>query len=381
MSNIRAIVDTIKNPSSNKTLNEEGRIVSVKETKDLLEITYNRDGISPEQKRVIEDLFIGELKKAVEEDKIYIKTVSSDSSDVYKSIGSNEPKKEEKPASLQVGHAKGLPAKRKLDNIKNVIAVSSGKGGVGKSTVSVNLALSLKNEGKKVGLIDADIYGPSIPMLLGKRDAKPMATEGKKIKPVEAHGIHFISFGLFINEKDPVIWRGPMLGGVLNQFLFDVEWGELDYLIVDLPPGTGDVQLSMIQAVDMTGIIGVSTPQDVAILDSIKGLKMFEQVKTPVIGTIENMSYFVPDDMPDKKYFIFGEGGLKQVTKELELSFLGEVPLEIELRKSCDSGKPYMATTEFNGKPVWQAYTSIAKKLIESTSGEKKGFFSKLLGK
>ncbi len=384
MSKIEEVINTIKNPATSVALSEEGRIVSIKDEGGNLEIIYNREGISPEQKRVIEDLFICELRPLIDEDKIYIKTVSGDTKDIYKSVEKpHEKKKQDQPASLKVGHGSGLPAKRKLENVKNVIAVSSGKGGVGKSTVSVNLALSLKNQGKKVGLIDADIYGPSIPMLLGRRDAKPLATDDKKIKPVEAHGVYFMSFGLFIGEKDPVIWRGPMLGGVLNQFLFDVDWGELDYLIIDLPPGTGDVQLSMIQAVEMTGVVGVSTPQDVALLDSTKGLKMFEQVKTPVLGTIENMSYFAPDDMPEKKYYIFGEGGVEKAAAELGLNFLGQVPLEISLRESCDKGEPYMATSQFEERPVWNAYTSIAKKLIELTSTDtgKKGFFSKILGK
>jgi ATP-binding protein involved in chromosome partitioning len=266
---------------------------------------------------------------------------------------------------------------------KRVIAVSSNKGGVGKSTVAVNLAFSLKNLGKKVGLLDADIYGPSMPMLLNKREAKPGATSEKKILPIDAYGIPFISFGLFINEKDPVIWRGPMLGGVLNQFLFDVAWTDLDYLIIDLPPGTGDMQLSMVQATEIDGVIVVSTPQDVAILDSRKGLNMFNQVKIPILGMVENMSYFVPDDAPQKKYFIFGEGGVKKAAAELNVNLLAEIPLELALREGSDKGQPYMNEKKYEGRPVWNAYMTLAKNIEHSFNdspkeGEQKGFFKRL---
>jgi ATP-binding protein involved in chromosome partitioning len=374
---IKQLIESIKNPNSGETLHSEGRIVDLKVQDNNLEFTYDRTGITPEQKRKIEDVIISELEGKVSEDSITIKTVSKDSSDVYQ--GGSKP--QEKPAQLAVGHGSSLPQKRKVDGVKKIIAVSSGKGGVGKSTVSVNLALALKNLGNKVGLLDADIYGPSIPMLLGKRDAKPVAAEDKKIAPVEAHGISFISFGNFIDEKDAVIWRGPMLGGVLNQFLFDVKWGDLDYLILDLPPGTGDVQLSMIQATNIDGVVGVSTPQDVALLDSTKGINMFAKVEVPVLGLIENMSYFAPDDMPEKKYFIFGENGAKNAAEKQGLNFLGEIPIEIALRESCDNGNPYMANNSYEGRPVWKAYIDIAKGLMESTTEKKKGFFSKILGK
>jgi ATP-binding protein involved in chromosome partitioning len=377
---IKDIIHSIKNPNTNETLSSEGRIKQLTYENGQLTLVYNRDGITPEQKRMIEDVIINELKSEVEEDKILVKTTSTDSSDVVGAKPQPQAQKPQQSANLKTGHGTPLPQKKRVENVKKVIAVSSGKGGVGKSTVSTNLAFALKNQGKKVGLLDADIYGPSIPMLLGKRDAKPLSSDNKKILPIETNGLKFISFGLFIGEQDPVIWRGPMLGGVLNQFLFDVEWGELDYLIIDLPPGTGDVQLSMVQATDIDGIIGVSTPQDVALLDSTKGLKMFGQVKVPVLGVIENMSYFSPDDMPEKKYFIFGEGGAKNAAEGLGIPFLGDVPMEIALRESCDKGQPYMNNMDFEGRPVWNAYTEIAKKVIDNTDEKKKGFFSKILG-
>ena len=222
-----------------------------------------------------------------------------------------------------------------------------------------------------------------MPMLLNQRGTKPGATDDKKILPIDAYGIPFISFGLFINEKDPVIWRGPMLGGVLNQFLFDVAWEGLDYLIIDLPPGTGDMQLSMIQATDIDGAIVVSTPQDVALLDSKKGLAMFNQVKVPILGMVENMSYFVPDDNQSKKYFIFGEGGVKKAAQELNVNLLAEIPLEIALREGSDTGKPYMNEKKYEGRPVWNAYMSLAKNVDQcfneqSTTDEPKGFFKRL---
>ncbi len=379
MDHIRQILESIKNPATGETFGAEKRIEKLENKNGALHFTYKRDGITPEQKKTIESVIVNELKQHFSEDNIFIMTTSTNSADVF---GKKEPAKPApEKANLKVGHGNPLPTKRKVNGAKQIIAVSSGKGGVGKSTVSTNLAIALKNQGMKVGLLDADIYGPSIPMLLGMRDAKPVSTDDKKIAPIESNGIKFMSFGLFIGEADPVIWRGPMLGGVLNQFLFDVDWGELDYLILDLPPGTGDVQLSMIQATDITGVVGVSTPQDVAILDSRKGFKMFGQVNVPVLGLIENMSYFVPDDMPEKKYFIFGSGGVSNVAKELETNFLGDIPMEIALRESCDKGTPYMSNNSYEGRPVWNAYTSIAKKLIELTSPEKKGFFSKILGR
>ena len=203
----------------------------------------------------------------------------------------------------------------------------------------------------------------------------------KKIIPVESCGIKFMSFGFFIEEGEPVIWRGPMLGGVLNQFLFDVEWGELDYLIIDLPPGTGDMQLSMIQSLEVDGVAVVSTPQDVALLDAKKGLEMFNKMDTPVLGMIENMSYFVADES-DKKYYIFGQGGVKKACEEIKTNFLGEIPLEVELRESSDKGTPYMDNPNYEGRSVWKGYMDLAKKIDDVLEGkEKKSFFGKLFSK
>lgn len=350
---------------------------------ECISIRYSREGLDREAKKSLEDKMYDLLcSKGLDEAKIKIMAVSS----TLQNNNEPAPKKEEassSPAGLKTGHGPGMPAKKRIEGVQKVIAVSSAKGGVGKSTVSVNLALTLSKQGYKVGLIDADIYGPSVPTLMGQRNAKPQANEDKKIMPIQAHGVSFISFGLFISEKDPVIWRGPMLGGVLNQFLFDVEWGELDYLILDLPPGTGDIQLSMIQATEVDGVVVVSTPQQVALLDSQKGLQMFRQVNIPVLGMVENMSYFCADDDQSKKYFLFGEGGVKKACETLNVEVLGEVPMEIALRESCDEGRPYMTREDFKGRAVWNAYNSLAERLIDLTGMrvEKKkgsGFFQGL---
>jgi ATP-binding protein involved in chromosome partitioning len=375
----RAIINTINNPATGKTLNEEGRIQELKVEQNEFVLKYKRDGISPDQKKQIENDVYSKLNSYFKPEQITILTVSENSNDVFGGKASTPKQaKEADQAQIKAGHGPVGANKKRVPNVKKVIAVSSCKGGVGKSTVTVNLAFALKNLGKKVGILDADIYGPSVPMLLNQREAKPSANDAKKILPVEAYGIPFISFGLFIGEKDPVIWRGPMLGGVLNQFLFDVDWGELDYLILDLPPGTGDMQLSMVQSTEVDGAIVVSTPQDVAVLDSKKGLNMFNQVKIPVIGMVENMSYFVPEDDTSKKYFIFGQGGVKKASEELNVPFLAEIPLEIALREGSDTGRPYMNEKNLEGRPVWNAYMELAKKINNNFHPEEKGFFKKL---
>jgi ATP-binding protein involved in chromosome partitioning len=378
-------IGQIKNPVSGETLLKEDRLGEYKFEETTCQVVYKRDGIAPAQKREIEDQMYDILMEKYEEDNISIKSISENSSDVLGGSAESKPQAQAAPAQqaqLQVGHGPSAPQKKRVPGVDKVIAVSSGKGGVGKSTVSVNLALALSKLGAKVGVLDADIYGPSVPMLLGKREAKPAASEDKKILPVEAHGLGFISFGLFISESDPVIWRGPMLGGVLNQFLFDVKWGELDYLIIDLPPGTGDMQLSLIQATQIDGTVVVSTPQDVALLDSKKGLNMFKQVNTPILGMVENMSYFTPPNS-NEKYHIFGEGGVEKAAGELEVPFLGGIPIEMEMRKGADSGNPYMADNNNEGRPGWESYLEVATKLKKTLNGggKKTGFLGKLFNK
>jgi ATP-binding protein involved in chromosome partitioning len=225
-----------------------------------------------------------------------------------------------------------------LPGVKNVIAVASGKGGVGKSTTAMNLALALRETGASVGVMDADVYGPSLPLLLGVK-GRPESTE-KRIQPLEAYGMRVMSMGFFVNESSPVIWRGPMVHGLIRQFLADVEWGELDYLVIDLPPGTGDAALTLTQQAPLSGAVIVTTANDLSVIDARKGLKMFEKVAVPVLGVVENMSYFVPPDLPDRRYYIFGQGGGKRVADELGVDFLGEVPIDPRVVEGGDHGKP-----------------------------------------
>ncbi|MCF8240450.1 MAG: iron-sulfur cluster carrier protein ApbC [Melioribacteraceae bacterium] len=228
-----------------------------------------------------------------------------------------------------------------LPGVKNTIAVASGKGGVGKSTVAVNLAVALAKDGAKVGLIDADIYGPSIPMMLGIED-KPkiyQSAETKKMMPLENYGVKLMSIGFLVDDDNPVIWRGPMASGAVKQFMTDVDWGELDYMIFDLPPGTGDIQLTLVQTIPLTGAVIVTTPQEVSLVDARKGLKMFNRVNVPVFGIIENMSYFIAPDT-GTKYDIFGNGGGEKLANELKTQFLGGIAIDPRIRQGGDSGKP-----------------------------------------
>jgi ATP-binding protein involved in chromosome partitioning len=382
MNELTNIIAQVKNPGTGKTLGEENRIASVEEKNNQLHVTYNRDGISPEQKRTIEDEIIKALEGKFDDDKIFIFTKSTESKEVYNAIGSEAPKKSSKPAELKVGHGQ-VGEKKGIEGVKNIIAIGSGKGGVGKSTVTSNIASSLAQAGFSVGIVDADIYGPSIPMLFNRRGERPEATMDKKIIPLENYGVKFISFGNFIHEDEPVVWRGPMLGGVLNQFFFDTDWGELDYLLIDLPPGTGDVQLSMVQNLNVDGAIIVSTPQDVALLDARKALHMFDKLKVHVIGMVENMSSFICDSC-NKEHFIYGTGGVKVACGEIGVGFLGSIPLEMAMRKGADFGRPYMSQDKFEGHKGWKAYKDIADRIngyFNPDESKKKGILSKIFNK
>ena len=225
-----------------------------------------------------------------------------------------------------------------LPGVRNTFAVASGKGGVGKSTVAINLALSLAKSGAAVGVLDADVYGPSLPLLTGVH-GRPRA-EDRRIHPHEAAGMKLMSMGFFIDDNSPVIWRGPMVHGLIRQFLTDVAWGELDYLVIDMPPGTGDAALTLTQMAPLAGAVIVTTANDLSLIDARKGLKMFEKVNVPVLGIIENMSYFTPPDLPDRKYRIFGSGGGKRTAEELGVDFLGEIPIDPRIVEGGDKGRP-----------------------------------------
>lgn len=269
--------------------------------------------------------------------------------------------------------AEAPPAKNEIKGneipgVKNIIAIASGKGGVGKSTVSANLAISLQKMGFKVGLLDADIYGPSMPTMFDVVGEQPMSVNvgGKsKMKPVESYGVKLLSIGFFANTDQAVVWRGPMAAKALNQMIRDAHWGELDFLLVDLPPGTGDIHLSIVQQVPITGAVIVSTPQTIALVDARKGVGMFqmEAINVPVLGIIENMAYFTPEELPQNKYYLFGQNGAKNLAEDLGVPFLGEVPIVQSIREAADAGRP--AALQDNTS-VSNNYETITQNIIVS---------------
>src|SRR5258706_4987880 len=277
-----------------------------------------------------------------------------------------------KEALIKVNFTSDTSSKRTdnkaiLPKLKNIIAVVSGKGGVGKSTVAANLSLALSQSGAKVGLMDADIYGPSVPIMFGVRGERPMMMdiEGKgMIVPLERYGIKLISIGLLVDEKSAVVWRGPMASSAIRQFVTDVYWDELDYLVVDMPPGTGDIHLTLIQTVPVTGVIVVTTPQDVALADAKKGIAMFgqAQMNVPIIGLVENMSYFIPPgagtELPGNKYYIFGKEGGKRLADEYDIPFLGQIPLVQSIREGGDTGIPAMMSDDTVTKKAFEGFAA-----------------------
>ena len=267
----------------------------------------------------------------------------------------------------EVPQGRGASSNVTLPGVRNIIAVSSGKGGVGKSTVAVNLAVSLALDGARVGIMDADVYGPNVPLMLGTGYDQPKIFNNKII-PIEAHGVRMISMAVLAEPDKPMILRGPMLHGIVRQFLTDVNWGDLDYLIVDMPPGTGDVQLSLAQLVPVQGAVLVTTPQTVSIADVRRALKMFETVAIPVLGVIENMSYFVPPDMPEKRYDIFGTGGGSKLAEQYNVPFLGEIPLGIEVREAGDAGTPVVISNPDSPQSI--AFRRVAEEVARQISIE-----------
>ncbi len=254
-----------------------------------------------------------------------------------------------------------------LPGVKNIVAIASGKGGVGKSTIAANMAVALSRLGYKAGLIDADIYGPSVPKMLKLEDARPMVTKINNkdmIIPVENYGVKVLSIGFFINPDDALIWRGPMATNALKQLIDQGDWGELDYLLIDLPPGTSDIHLTMVQEVPVTGAIIVSTPQDVALADVVKGISMFkgDNINVPVLGLVENMAWFTPAELPDNKYYIFGKGGCEKLAKEYNLPLLQQIPIVQSIREAGDSGEP---SALVENSPVGQSFIELAKRTVD----------------
>ncbi|MCF6212446.1 MAG: Mrp/NBP35 family ATP-binding protein [Flavobacteriaceae bacterium] len=337
-------LDTITEPGTGKSLVESNAVKNVvvfgKEV--IVDVVITNPTLQAKKKTEVE------IMKVIH-DKVYQKI------DVKVNVKAEAPAK-----SLKVKKANPLP------NIKNIVAIASGKGGVGKSTITANLAVSLSKMGFKVGILDADVYGPSMPIMFDVPSAKPLSVmEGdrSKMKPVESYGIKILSLGFFTNANQAVIWRGAMASKALNQLLFDAAWGEIDYLLIDLPPGTGDIHLSIVQAIPVTGAVIVSTPQNIALADAKRGIAMFKQenINVPVLGLVENMSYFTPDELPDNKYYIFGKDGAKHLAEDEETRFLGEIPLVQSIRESGDVGHPISLQ---ENTPLEASFKNIAKNMV-----------------
>ncbi len=339
-------LESITVPGEGQNMVESGAVTNVITFGDevVVDLTIANPSLQAKKKTEVEIL------KVIHE-KVYQKAK------IQVNIKVNAP---EKPKANVI---KGNP----IPGIKNIIAVASGKGGVGKSTVTANLAVTMAKMGFKVGLLDADIYGPSAPIMFDVEGARPLAVnvDGKsKMKPVENHGVKLLSIGFFTQPNQAVIWRGPMASKALNQMIFDAAWEELDFMLIDLPPGTGDIHLSIMQALPITGAVVVSTPQNVALADAKKGVAMFQQesIDVPVLGIIENMAYFTPDELPNNKYYIFGKEGAKNLAEDLKVPFLGEIPLVQSIREAGDVGRPAALQT---ATPLEEAFEDLTKNVIQ----------------
>jgi ATP-binding protein involved in chromosome partitioning len=347
-------LENITVPGEGQNMVESGAVKNVMIFGDEVEIdiTINNPSLQARKKTEVEILKIIH-KEVYEKAKIKI--------NLKVEAAASKPKTNE---------IKGKP----IPGIKNIIAVASGKGGVGKSTVTANLAVTLAKMGFKVGLLDADIYGPSMPIMFDVALEKPLAVNinGKsKMKPVESYGVKILSIGFFTQPNQAVIWRGPMASKALNQMIFDAHWGELDFMLLDLPPGTGDIHLSIMQAMPVTGAVIVSTPQEVALADAKKGVAMFQQdsINVPVLGIVENMAYFTPSELPDNKYYIFGKEGARQLAENLKVPFLGEIPLVQSIREAGDIGRPAAMQT---ATPVEAAFEELTKNVVQEVVGRNK---------
>jgi ATP-binding protein involved in chromosome partitioning len=340
-------LDTITEPGEGKSLVENKNISNlvVFGNEVIVDVTISNPTLQAKKKveSEIKKTILSKVDEKIDV-KVNVKTSAA-------------PKKEEKSTLI-----KG----KKIPSIQNIIAIASGKGGVGKSTITANMAVSLSKMGFKVGILDADIYGPSMHLMFDVEKERPISVkiEGRsKMKPIENYGVKLLSLGFFTNPNQAVIWRGPMASKALNQLIFDADWGELDFLLIDLPPGTGDVHLSIVQALPINGAVIVSTPQTIALADAKKGVAMFQQesIQVPVLGIIENMAYFTPEELPDNKYYIFGKDGAKHLAEDINTKFLGEIPLVQSIREAGDVGHP-VALQE--NTSLENAFATLTKEMV-----------------
>jgi len=343
---IYSALETITAPGEGKSLIENNNVTNVVIFGDEVNVDVTISNPTLQAKKKIES----EITKV-------IKTNVSEKIEVKINLKVEKPVEKKDP---------NLIRGKEIPNIKNIIAVASGKGGVGKSTITANTSISLAKMGFSVGVLDADVYGPSQHIMFDVEKERPLSVnvDGRsKMKPVENYGVKLLSLGFFTNPDQAVIWRGPMASKALNQLIFDAAWGELDFLLIDLPPGTGDVHLSIVQALPINGAVVVSTPQNIALADAKKGVAMFQQdsIKVPVLGIIENMAYFTPEELPDNKYYIFGKDGAKNLAEDINTKFLGEVPLVQSIRESGDVGRPVALQEDTF---LEQAFSNITKEMV-----------------
>ena len=345
---ILAALETISIAGEGKNMVESGAIQNVLTFGDevVVELVFSNPALHIKKRAEVD------IIKVIHE-KVYEKAK------VKVNIKVTTPEKEDAPTIK----GKAIPG------ISNIIAVSSGKGGVGKSTITANLAVSLAKMGFKVGVLDADIYGPSMPIMFDVENAKPISVEvnGKsKMQPIQSYGVEILSIGFFTKPDQAVIWRGPMASKALNQMIFDANWGEIDFMLIDLPPGTGDIHLSIMQSLPITGAVVVSTPQAVALADAKKGVSMFlsDAIQVPVLGIVENMAYFTPEELPTHKYYIFGKEGARNLAADLEVPFLGEIPLVQGIREAGDFGRPAAMQED---TPLAKAFEDLARSVVQET--------------
>ena len=368
MTNEQAIKDSISaflaaaTDAQGRSLRDAGRIENWKYACGRVQVDVLSRGLEIPEKRQIDAQLYEGLLKIDGVDDVIVNMVNPDAPTEVEAQAARSPQTPAAPTAAQ--RAASLPQKRSIPGVKSVIAVASGKGGVGKSTVAVNLAVALSQLGHSVGLLDADCYGPSIPVMLGiGENEKPHVTEERKIAPLRKWDLDVMSIGFFVERDNAVIWRGLMVTKALQQFFFEVDWKDVDFLIIDLPPGTGDTQLTMVQNIQVDGAIIVSTPQDVALADARKGLAMFRETQVPIIGLIENMSFFACPHCGERTE-IFSHGGARRTAEELGAPFLGEIPLVTALRETSDGGTPFMATRD--DSPARRAFLQVAEAVVRS---------------